>query len=210
MGRVWVDRGLGMQKSGLHMPLLPLPKPQRLRSIQRPSRKLIHYETCADPELCAQPGVATWTDGSPLAGSWRLTLPSQVPLRRCVRDIRSSARYRRCPDLYWPVAALNFTISSAGTRPRSFTSMPCALAHSRTSVARVSHPPPPPGRQASVRAESSVDKSSHSRDGSRSTWIMIRPGVRTTWCSWRSSCADVDERRPEERMPERSCFRVLP
>ena len=35
---------------------------------------------------------------------------------------------------YWPVAALNLTTSSAGTRPRSFTSMPCALAHSRTSV----------------------------------------------------------------------------
>jgi hypothetical protein len=29
---------------------------------------------------------------------------------------------------------LNFTTSSAGTRPRSFNSTPCALAHSRTSV----------------------------------------------------------------------------
>jgi hypothetical protein len=35
---------------------------------------------------------------------------------------------------YRVVAALNLTTSSAGTRPRSFTSMPCALAHSRTSV----------------------------------------------------------------------------
>jgi hypothetical protein len=35
---------------------------------------------------------------------------------------------------YCPVAALNFTTRSAGTRPRSFTSMPWALAHSRTSV----------------------------------------------------------------------------
>ena len=35
---------------------------------------------------------------------------------------------------YRVAAALNFTTSSAGTRPRSFTSMPCALAHSRTSV----------------------------------------------------------------------------
>jgi site-specific recombinase XerD len=34
---------------------------------------------------------------------------------------------------YCPVAALNFTTSSAGTRPRSLTSMPWALAHSRTS-----------------------------------------------------------------------------
>ena len=33
-----------------------------------------------------------------------------------------------------PVAALNLTTSSAGTRPRSFTSRPWALAHSRTSV----------------------------------------------------------------------------
>jgi hypothetical protein len=38
------------------------------------------------------------------------------------------------PWAYCPVAALNFTTSSAGTRQRSFTSMPCALAHSRTSV----------------------------------------------------------------------------
>jgi hypothetical protein len=36
--------------------------------------------------------------------------------------------------LYLVVAALNLTTSSAGTLPRSFTSMPCALAHSRTSV----------------------------------------------------------------------------
>ena len=35
---------------------------------------------------------------------------------------------------YRVAAALNLTTSSAGTRPRSFTSMPCALAHSRTSV----------------------------------------------------------------------------
>jgi hypothetical protein len=38
------------------------------------------------------------------------------------------------PRTYWLVAALNLRTSSAGTRPRSFTSMPCALAHSRTSV----------------------------------------------------------------------------
>ena len=39
------------------------------------------------------------------------------------------------PSPYYAVAALNLTTSSAGTRPRSFTSMPWALAHSRTSVA---------------------------------------------------------------------------
>jgi hypothetical protein len=39
-----------------------------------------------------------------------------------------------CCALYWLVAALNLTTSAAGTRPRSFTSMPYALAHSRTSV----------------------------------------------------------------------------
>jgi hypothetical protein len=50
-----------------------------------------------------------------------------------------------CCGLYWPVAALNLTTSSAGTRPRSFTSMPCALAHSRTSV--VSSPLADPRRR---------------------------------------------------------------
>ena len=35
---------------------------------------------------------------------------------------------------YRVVAALNLTTSSAGTRPRSFTAIPCALAHSQTSV----------------------------------------------------------------------------
>lgn len=59
---------------------------------------------------------------------------------------RCYARYSACADalscwvgeyctVYWPVAALNLTISSAGTRPRSLTSMPWALAQSRTSVA---------------------------------------------------------------------------
>lgn len=38
------------------------------------------------------------------------------------------------PGIRFAVAALNLTTNSAGTRPRSFTSMPCALAHSRTSV----------------------------------------------------------------------------
>jgi hypothetical protein len=41
---------------------------------------------------------------------------------------------REHPRPYCPVAALNLAASSAGIRPRSFTSMPCALAHSRTSV----------------------------------------------------------------------------
>src|SRR5581483_7706864 len=35
---------------------------------------------------------------------------------------------------YFPVAALNLVMSSAGTRPRSLTSIPWALAHSRASV----------------------------------------------------------------------------
>jgi hypothetical protein len=41
---------------------------------------------------------------------------------------------RERPGPYCAVAALNLATSSAGTRPRSFTSMPCALAHSRTLV----------------------------------------------------------------------------
>src|ERR1700753_1504017 len=36
-------------------------------------------------------------------------------------------------DRYASAAALNFTTNSAGTRPRSLTSMPWLLAHSRTS-----------------------------------------------------------------------------
>ena len=36
--------------------------------------------------------------------------------------------------IYWLVAALNLATSSAGTRPRSFTSTRWALAHSRTCV----------------------------------------------------------------------------
>jgi hypothetical protein len=38
------------------------------------------------------------------------------------------------PSIYFAVAALNLATSSVGTRPRSFTSMPWALAYSRTSV----------------------------------------------------------------------------
>jgi hypothetical protein len=41
---------------------------------------------------------------------------------------------RRPPGPYCLVAALNRATSSLGTRPRSFTSIPWALAHSRTSV----------------------------------------------------------------------------
>jgi hypothetical protein len=41
------------------------------------------------------------------------------------------------PVLYCAVAALNLTISSAGTRPRSLTSMPWDFAHSRTAVESV-------------------------------------------------------------------------
>jgi len=54
-----------------------------------------------------------------------------LPARRQQLSLPSAAVGR---PPYWLVAALNFTTSSAGTRPRSFTSMPWALAHSRTSV----------------------------------------------------------------------------
>ena len=50
----------------------------------------------------------------------------------CARHRTSMGQER--PELYCPVAVLNFTTSSAGTRPRFLTSMPWALAHSRTSV----------------------------------------------------------------------------
>ena len=38
------------------------------------------------------------------------------------------------PGFYGAIAALNLATSSAGIRPRSLTSIPWALAHSRTSV----------------------------------------------------------------------------
>ena len=64
--------------------------------------------------------------------------------------------------LYFPVASLNLATSSAGTRPRSFTSMPWALAHSRTSVVfgspaaglrapRAGRRAAPPARRAALR-----------------------------------------------------------
>ena len=49
---------------------------------------------------------------------------------------------------YCAVAALNFTTSPAGTRPRFLTSMPWDLAHSRTatgSAASAARRPPRPG-----------------------------------------------------------------
>jgi hypothetical protein len=51
-----------------------------------------------------------------------------------MRERRRRADERLLLCTSWPVAALNLTTTSAGTRPRSFTSMPCALAHSRTSA----------------------------------------------------------------------------
>ena len=63
------------------------------------------------------------------------------------------------------MAALNLGASSAGTRPRSFTSMPCALAHCRISVgfspltdalrpARAGRLPPPARRAAATQRAS--------------------------------------------------------
>jgi hypothetical protein len=62
---------------------------------------------------------------------------------------------------YPVVAALNLGVSSAGSRPRSFTSVPCVLAHCRTSVgfspltdalrpARAGRLPPPARRAAAT------------------------------------------------------------
>ena len=46
---------------------------------------------------------------------------------RCTGD-------RERPGSFFPVAAVNLMTSPAGTGPRSFPSMPCALAHPRTSA----------------------------------------------------------------------------
>jgi hypothetical protein len=98
------------------------------------------------------PGPRRPPKRSPRRGSTRRTL-----IGMCVRH--SSPGDRERPGPYCPVAALNLATSSAGTRPRSLTAMPCALAHSRTSV--LSTPPdgalplpragrraPPPARRA--------------------------------------------------------------
>jgi hypothetical protein len=63
------------------------------------------------------------------------TLAAEIfrPTGMSVRYFRVSWRLGR-PEPYVPVAALNLTTSSAGIRPRSLTSMPWTLAHSRTSV----------------------------------------------------------------------------
>ena len=66
--------------------------------------------------------------------------PPRVPRARTAVPIEPSGRGQRAGTSampksgYFPVAALNFAITSEGTRPRSLISMPWALAQSRTSV----------------------------------------------------------------------------
>jgi hypothetical protein len=100
-----------------------------------------------------------------LAESWKIIhscaymRPGAMPSIRHVRERSSQSGDGERLGPYCRVAALNLTTNSAGTRPRSFTSGPCALAHSRTSVvfrpsADALRPPrtgrrePPPARRA--------------------------------------------------------------
>lgn len=80
-------------------------------------------------------------------------------------------RDRAAPLVYCRVAALNLATRSAGTRPRSFTSMPCALAHWRTSV--LSARPPVPGDRpglAATRRPRPAAPHAHGDSASRSAW----------------------------------------
>ena len=71
----------------------------------------------------------------------------------CVKRFGPAKEERSGP--YCPVAALNRATSSAGTSPRSFTWMSCALAHSWTAVLSTppaaARRPPPTGRRVPPR-----------------------------------------------------------
>ena len=84
------------------------------------------------PEPCS--GARTrWCSGDRFTNSDQLGSACGLAGLAAVSDLSMGRLFYRSP--YYVVAALNLTTSSAGTRPRSFTSMPWALAHSRTSVA---------------------------------------------------------------------------
>jgi hypothetical protein len=86
------------------------------------------------------PGAATAPAPS---RSWPASRRKCAPADRLVTRSLVRARSGSCLRVtarghsarpYFPVAALNLATRSAGIRPRSLTSMPWALAHSRTSV----------------------------------------------------------------------------
>jgi hypothetical protein len=86
----------------------------------------------------------------------------------------------RKPGPYRPAAALNLTTSSAGTRPRSLTSMPCVLAHSRTSVVFS----PFAGAVRPLRAGRLMPAPTRRK---RSGSVREHPGApERAWCSGRS------------------------
>jgi len=84
---------------------------------------------------------------------------------------------------YVAMAAFNLATNSARTRPRSFTSMPCALAHSRTAVgfSRLTDALlpsradrlPPPARRAAATQRASVSRSARHADGQ----VDLGPGA---------------------------------
>src|SRR5690242_1117756 len=86
--------------------------------------------------LTASPHIKAWLDA--LHEEWAgelavFALPGigrMDPMTTATRLPAAAVRVQAC----FPVAARNLVIRSAGTRPRSLTSRPFALAQSRTSV----------------------------------------------------------------------------
>jgi hypothetical protein len=102
------------------------------------------YSFCG-PAACSQCKKITWTgyDASAERLLASVSMERGAPADRLVT--RSPFPREAVPafggpagshsaGLDFPVAALNLATRSAGIRPRSLTSMPWALAHSRTSV----------------------------------------------------------------------------
>jgi len=145
--------------------------------------------------LCGLPGGTHCTLRHPLApagGSGTLmdlAEPARQPPRKpfvpALSQRRKSAR-RFSRVTYWP-AAWNRTISSAGTRPLSLTSMPWPLAQARTSdgvgppgreealpVLARREVPPPALRAASMKAGEPSGTPRRARRSGRSRW-QFRP-----------------------------------
>ncbi len=104
-----------------------------------------------------------------LAESWKIMhscaymCPGATSSIRHVREAPWHSE-RSFPGPYCPAAALNRAASSAGTRPRSFTSMPCALAHPQRAEARERHQFPAvlSSFSSPSRASSRIRRASHS------------------------------------------------
>jgi hypothetical protein len=85
-------------------------------------------------------------------------------------------RDRAVPLVTFRAAAMNLATRPAGTRPRSFTSMPCALAHSRTRCCQRRPPHHQPRPAETFKGAT--------------TWICERSQAREAIAPHRRLCAD--------------------